>query len=395
MDANRSKAAAPSAPVKSKRDPRLDVLRGLALIIIFIDHVPENLYSFYTMRMYGFSDAAEAFVLISGISAGLAYSGRFVAGSLMETAKRIWRRAGTIYGAHLFSTLVVLALATPFLVRFGMEEFAELNGLSWLWEQPLGTVAGSALLTYQVSYFNILPLYIVLFAALPALLLLGKRSIGLMLSVSFAIWLVARYFEIRLPAYPADWAWFFNPFCWQLLFAIGLAVGIANRRGKALVGFHPALYAASVAFVVYSVWWRLIGEYNFPFPAFMPEFIADTSKEWLSLPRIAHILALAYIVVYMPGLKRFLSLPVFEPINVMGRASLATFVTGSLTAFAFQILREMTGVTVLGDTMLLLAGIAIQYFAARTALARAGKARAAAIPAAITPPPEAAIKRSG
>jgi hypothetical protein len=45
--------------------------------------------------------------------------------------------------------------------------------------------------------------------------------------------------------------------------------------------------------------------------------------------------------------------------------------------------------------MLLAAGIAIQYFAARTALARAGKARAAAIPAAITPPPAAAIKRSG
>ena len=66
MDVHKSKAA-PAASVKSKRDPRIDVLRGLALIIIFIDHVPENLYSFYTMRMYGFSDAAEAFVLISGI----------------------------------------------------------------------------------------------------------------------------------------------------------------------------------------------------------------------------------------------------------------------------------------------------------------------------------------
>lgn len=395
MDADRSKAAAPTAPVKSKRDPRIDVLRGLALIIIFIDHVPENLYSFYTMRMYGFADAAEAFVLISGISAGLAYSGRFVAGSLMETARRIWRRAGTIYGAHMFSTLAVLALATPFLVRFGMEEFAELNGLSWLWEQPLATISGSALLTYQVSYFNILPLYILLFAALPALLFLGMRSIGLMLSVSAAIWLVARYFEIRLPAYPADWAWYFNPFCWQLLFAVGLAIGIAARRGKALAAFHPALYAAAIGFVIYALWWRLSGEYNFPFPAIMPDFIADTSKERLGLPRIAHILALTYIVVYMPGLRRFLSLPLFEPINVMGRASLATFVTGSLTAFALQIFREMTVTTVLGDSVLLLAGLTVQYYVARMALARAGKAKAAAIPPAITPPPAAAIKRSG
>ncbi|WP_180899316.1 OpgC family protein [Martelella soudanensis] len=379
--------------MKSKRDPRIDVLRGLALIIIFIDHVPENLYSFYTMRMYGFADAAEAFVLISGISAGLAYSGRFVAGSVMATAKRIWRRAGTIYGAHVFSTLLVLALATPFLVRFGMEEFADVNGLSWLWKQPLATISGSALLTYQVSYFNILPLYVLLFAALPALLFLGTRSIGLMLAVSTAIWLAARYFELRLPAYPGEWAWYFNPFCWQLLFALGLAIGIAARRGRALVAFHPALYAVAVTFVLYALWWRLSGEYSFPFPALMPEFIADTSKETLGLPRIAHIMALTYIVVYMPGLRRFLSLPLFEPINVMGRASLATFVTGSLIAFALQIFREMTGITVLGDTLLLLAGLTVQYYAARAALARAGKARAA-IPSAITPP-ATVMKRSG
>lgn len=390
----KSNAGVVPAPVKSKRDPRIDVLRGLALIIIFIDHVPENLYSYYTMRMYGFADAAEAFVLISGISAGLAYSGRFVAGSMMETAVRIWRRAGTIYGAHMFTTLVVLALATPLLLAFGMEAFAEESGLAWLWKAPFSTITGSALLSYQISYFNILPLYIVLFLVLPGLLYLGMRSLSLMLAVSAAIWLFTRYLGYQIPAYPADWAWYFNPFCWQLLFAIGLAVGICHRRGKAFVPFHPVLYAAAVAFVAFALYWRLSGNYNFPFPDFMPQFIADTGKERLSLPRIAHILALAYILIYLPGLRTFLGRPVFEPINVMGRASLTTFVTGSLIAFALQIFREMVGTTLLQDTLLLLAGLVLQYLAARNSLSRAARGKAV-MPPAITPPPGTAVKRSG
>lgn len=390
MNVNRNDIDRAAHPVKSRRDPRIDVLRGLALMIIFIDHVPENLYSFYTMRMYGFSDAAEAFVLISGISAGLAYSAGFAARSLIETAKRIWRRAATIYGAHMFSTLVVLALATPFLFRFGMAEFAGTNGLSWLTKAPFATVFGAFTLSYQVSYFNILPLYIALFAALPAFLFLGVRNIPLMLAVSTAIWLISRYFQFRLPAYPADWAWYFNPFCWQLLFAVGLAIGISVKRSRALVPFNPLLYAAAVIYVLYALWWRLIGEYNFPFPDFMPEFIADTSKERLGLPRIAHILALAYIIVYLPGLRRFLALPLFEPLNVMGRASLATFVTGSLVAFALQIFRQIVTTTLLQDTALLLAGMAIQYYVAKTALARAGK-----IGVSPNRPPAPMVKRSG
>lgn len=387
MDVKRNETGAKPAPVKSRRDPRLDVLRGLALIIIFIDHVPQNLYSFYTMRMYGFADAAEAFVLISGISAGLAYSARFVTGSIFDTARRIWRKAGAIYGAHLLSTLIVLALATPFLVRFGMEEFAERNGLFWIWEAPLATVSGAALLTYQIGYFNILPLYILLFAALPVFLFVGTRSIPLMLSISTAIWLVSRYFQIKMPAYPDDWAWYFDPFCWQLLFAIGLAAGISVRRGTALIAFNPLLYATAAGYVLYALWWRLTGEYAFPFPGFVPEFIADTSKYRLGLPRLAHILALAYLVAYAPGLRRFLALPVFEPVNVMGRASLVTFVTGSLVAFALQIFREMTETTLLQDSILLLAGLAIQYYAARTALARAAGKVGSTPPPAITPPP--------
>ncbi|WP_187326839.1 OpgC family protein [Martelella lutilitoris] len=358
---------------RSRRDPRLDVLRGLALIMIFIDHVPENLYSFYTIRMIGFSDAAEAFVLISGISAGLAYSHRF-AGAMMSTARAIWRRALTIYGAHVLSTVLALAMTLPAVFALDLFEFGAVNGVDWAWRQPFATAIGIFTLSYQVSYFNILPLYVVLFAAVPGLLWLGRKSVAPMLVVSAAIWLAGRWSGLKMPAHPGDWAWYFNPFCWILLFAIGLAVGMTARRGRALVPFSPVLYAAAVAFVAYSAWWRLTGHYEFPWPAGLtPAVIADTSKETLGLPRIAHILALAYIVIYLPGFRRFFETPVFHPVNIMGRASLVTFVTGSLIAFALQIFRTVYPTGLLEDTLLLAAGLVVQYCAARYALQRAGR----------------------
>ncbi|WP_244464848.1 OpgC family protein [Martelella endophytica] len=360
---------------KSERDPRIDVLRGLALIMIFIDHVPENLYSFYTIRMIGFSDAAEAFVLISGISAGLAYSHRFVPGQMWAAALRVWKRGLTIYGAHLLSTILALAITIPVVVYFGMIEFAENNGIDWVWEKPLATAIGLFTLSYQVSYFNILPLYVALFAAVPLLLWIGRQSLGMMLGFAVVIWLVSRGLDTNMPAYPGDWAWYFDPFCWLLLFAIGLAIGTARRQGWSLVPFSSKLYALCVGFVVFAAVWRFTGHYAFPFPSITPAIIADTSKETLGLPRIAHILALAYIVIYLPGLRSLLGARVFSPFNIMGRASLVTFVTGSLIAFSLQLFRLIVSTTLLEDTLLLLTGIVIQYAVARYALARAGRLR--------------------
>ena len=49
-----------------KRDLRLDLLRGAGQWMVFLDHIPENFLNWFTLRNYGFSDAAEIFVFISG-----------------------------------------------------------------------------------------------------------------------------------------------------------------------------------------------------------------------------------------------------------------------------------------------------------------------------------------
>ena len=79
------------------RDARLDFFRGLALIMIYLNHVPGTVFEDYTNRNFGFSDAAEGFVIMSGIAAGLAY-GRLMSGivPIWQAVLRIWHRLGSL-----------------------------------------------------------------------------------------------------------------------------------------------------------------------------------------------------------------------------------------------------------------------------------------------------------
>ena len=94
------------ATAPSGRDPRLDVFRGICLVMIFINHVPGTVFEGFTSRNFGFSDAAEGFVLMSGIAAGLAYSNDFRAASmrLWTGLARVWRRVWTLYLVHILTT---------------------------------------------------------------------------------------------------------------------------------------------------------------------------------------------------------------------------------------------------------------------------------------------------
>ncbi len=67
----------------------IDFWRGVVLCTIFINHIPGNLFEIVTQKNYGFSDSAEAFVFLSGLSLALAYARRFANG-----------QAGTAVGGH-------------------------------------------------------------------------------------------------------------------------------------------------------------------------------------------------------------------------------------------------------------------------------------------------------
>ena len=93
------------------RDLRIDLFRGLALVMIFINHMPGTIWENFTSRNFGFSDGAEGFVLMSGIATGLAYGTVFLRGAPdWAQALRPWRRALTLWWVHVVVVLCILAL---------------------------------------------------------------------------------------------------------------------------------------------------------------------------------------------------------------------------------------------------------------------------------------------
>src|SRR5580698_2405562 len=97
------------AVASGQRELRLDLFRGLALWLIFIDHVSPDVLTWFTIRSYGFSDAAEIFIFISGYTAAFVYGrAMFESGFDIATA-RILRRVWQIYAAHMLLFVIVVA----------------------------------------------------------------------------------------------------------------------------------------------------------------------------------------------------------------------------------------------------------------------------------------------
>src|SRR6266699_4281795 len=95
--------------VPTGRDLRLDLFRGLALWLIFVDHIPQNIVNWITIRNYGFSDATEIFIFISGYTAAFVYGRTMRERGFVLASARILRRAWQIYVAHIFLFTIFMA----------------------------------------------------------------------------------------------------------------------------------------------------------------------------------------------------------------------------------------------------------------------------------------------
>jgi hypothetical protein len=152
----------PSPAVPAGRDLRLDLFRGLALWLIFLDHIPSNLVAWATIRNYGFSDATEIFVFVSGYTAAFVYGKAMRERGLMIAGARILRRAWQIYVAHIFLFAIYMAEISYVANSFENPLYAEeMNILDFL-KQPDVTIIQALLLKFKPANMDVLPLYIVL-----------------------------------------------------------------------------------------------------------------------------------------------------------------------------------------------------------------------------------------
>src|SRR5258705_5614597 len=177
-------APAITLPAAGERELRLDLFRGLALWLIFIDHLPPNILTWFTIRNYGFSDATEIFIFISGYTAAFVYGRAMLeAGTVVATA-RILRRVWQIYVAHVFLFTIFLAEISYVATSFENPLYTEEMGIMDFLKQPDVTIIQALLLRFRPVNMDVLPLYIVLMLFLPLILLLMKLQTGLSIARS-------------------------------------------------------------------------------------------------------------------------------------------------------------------------------------------------------------------
>lgn len=363
------------------REPNaVDFWRGFALITIFIDHIPGLVYSKFTLTNFSMSDAADLFVFLAGWSLRLMADG---GGRHMPTRNvmlRLFGRALEIYAAQVLITMLAIAMLAATSIEFDNPLLLEWHNAAAVFNDPVPTHIGLALLSHQLGYFDILPLYVVLMLMAPFFALIDRIAPYLLLPASGVLYLAVLAFRITLPTWPVSGTWFFNPLAWQFVFVLGFSIARADLGLGALVRRHIR-WVRIVAFVLlayltFGVLFDALWD-----PTDMPEpklfFLLD--KTWATPPRLIQFLTLvAVFSAAFPYLRRFAELPyVHTPMDalirmfaMLGRNSLYVFCVGSLLSLTAQFLRFIYRGTVGVDTAVVISGIIIMAFTAWLAESR-------------------------
>ena len=257
----------PAAAKEALRDPRLDFFRGLGMFIILIAHIPWNSWKNWIPARFGYSDATEIFVFCSGAASAIAFLKIFNARGwwigTMRIAYRIWQ----LYWCHIalfFATVATLIFLDNALEDANRNYLTTLN-LRRFVNNPVEFLPSLFGLHYVPNFFDILVMYMVILALIPVIVALSWRGKWWAMGFSIALWAIASqpwlvFFDLggdnivhtsnpwvwfktaigiqegipvfqalNLPAEPVtrnERHWFFNPFCWQLIFFTGFAFSV-------------------------------------------------------------------------------------------------------------------------------------------------------------------------
>jgi hypothetical protein len=359
--------AVPMSPARTERDLRLDLFRGLALWLIFLDHIPSNAVSWITIRNYGFSDATEIFVFISGYTAAFVYGRAMREQGLIVAGARVLKRAWQIYVAHVFLFAIYLAEIAYIAQTFENPLYTEEMGILDFLKQPDVTIMQALLLKFKPVNMDILPLYIVLRAGFTPILWLLIRAPNVALGASAILYALMWQFDWNVPAYP-NGQWVFNPFAWQLLFVFGAWCALGGAKRLAPWVHSPVMRGLAIAYLLFA--FGIAMSWYFPrigaaIPKVVGDLIYPIDKTNLDVLRIAHFLSLAIVTVWLvPRDWPSLSLPIFRPAIICGQHSLETFCLGVFLSFAGHFVFTTISDRIFVQILVSVVGIAVMVGAA-------------------------------
>ena len=342
----------------------VDFWRGLALVSIFINHIPGFAFESWTHRNVGLSDSAELFVFLAGWGMRRLVDGAGEAHGLGRVVLRLGARAVTLYAVQILITMLAIALIAFAATAFGNPLLLEWNNAAAVFQDPAATHIGLVLLTHQLGYFDILPLYVVLMLGAPVLAIVQHGAPRLVLPIAATLYVATLCFGLNLPTWPVEGTWYFSPFAWQIVFVLGFVLGGPSPLGD-LVRRHPWIRrGAGAAIVVLGAWLALNDIAPDPIRVPQPRLVFMFDKTFETPARLVHFLALAGLFAGAFGPIRRALPPLGHFLSMLGRNSLNVFCVGSLLSLTAQILRFALGHGTYTDAAILLGGIAILGFTA-------------------------------
>jgi hypothetical protein len=340
----------------SHRDSRIDMMRGLAILIVVVNHLGmTSLFQLFTQETIGFVSGAELFVLLSGLVLGMVY-GPKARDSIGDVFERISKRAAKLYLTAL--AVVVLVFLISLIPAFNSDALTSFTdqgtggagrsgagrtydlyaGMQGLLQYPVpGAVIPSVLLLqFGPWQFNVMGLYVIMLLLSPlALMALARGKVLWVLAGTTALYIAGTVFRFRL--LPSQFEDSFPLLVWQILFVLGLVAGYYRQELVAWLSRHRWVVAActvlTLAFALMS--WAnpyLANEFDVRLvllsdPDYRAMYDQFFGRTYLEPGRLLNVLALvvasyALLTAYWRPLERaagWLLIP-------LGRATLYVFI---------------------------------------------------------------------
>lgn len=344
------------------RDLRLDLFRGIANWAIFLDHIPDNIVNWITTRNYGFSDAADLFVFISGYTATFVYARMMLERGFIVGATRLTKRVWQLYVAHIILFVIYIASISYLALRFGDSEMINEFNVAGLVDNATETLRQGLFLRFKPLNLDVLPLYIVLMGLFPPVLWFMLRKPDLTMVLSIILWLTARHYGLNLNAYPAG-QWYFNPYCWQVLFVFGAWCAMGGARRSMTLINSPITLWLCLGYLLFALVMTMAG--RFPglaalFPEWLFSAFNPNDKTNLAPYRFIHFVVIVIMVIrFVPKDWPGLEWKIFDPVIVCGQQSLAVFCVGVFLSFVGHFELSMSSGSVFAQLFVSIAGIAI------------------------------------
>lgn len=270
-----------------KRDLRIDLLRGIALVMMVVAHIEVmSLLDLFTWERFGLTTGAEGFVILSGFMIGVINRQRLKKEVLLTVSYSLYRRAAKIYVVNIVIILSILLLTKlTFINTFEATHFTDrFSGVSYtlypLYEQIKESWFNMVLyLQIGPHQSQILGLYFYLLLVTPLFLyLLKRRSVGVLLLLSLVLYITYYLTGIRFTS--AEFEFAFPLLAWQFIYVLGVTIGWYKEELLSLARTQAGFWSLSVIVLFTMVMMFIAQNHTNPFMPYNTMLHTINAKEF-------------------------------------------------------------------------------------------------------------------